>query len=136
MHTPLPMPAARALRYDAPTPPITLLLAGRWVGAMRGDGDPAAFSLLQGASRDGRPDGCILFIARRRAMARVSVLDASPSAFALLTRPYYDPGCDGDVTTLLEGRVGNGRLQGTWVTRELSSSRVRTGEFVAGRPAR
>ena len=136
MHTPLPMPAARAFRYDAPSPPITLLLAGRWVGSMNGDGDPAGFSLLQGASRDGRPDGHILFIARRHAMARVAVLDASPSAFALLTSPYYDSGCDGDVTTLLEGRIGSGRLQGTWITRELSSGRVRTGEFVAGRPAR
>lgn len=136
MHTLLPMPAARALRYDAPSPPITILLAGRWVGTMRDDRDAAAFSLLQGASGDGRPDGHILFIARRHAMARVSILDASPSAFALLTSPYHDSGCDADVTTLLEGRIGSGRLQGTWITRALSSRIVRSGTFAAGRSAR
>lgn len=128
-----PLPTSRS---DMRNPSAVAGLSGTWRGELideQGTSEP--FTLIRDASSDAAVVGRFLFfVTRHVSPTGVKLLEAANESFVALIGPYYHPGEEAEVVTVLEGMRRGTVIEGTFHTR-LPGWRdsIRSGRFTARR---
>lgn len=111
------------------------LLDGLWKGRLHdADGERhVPFAILNSVPERGDMVGRLSFAIPSATPITLGLLEASASAYVVVTEPYTDPLTKRLVLTSFEGRWARNRLWGAYLTRPLGGGEAMIGRFSAVR---